>query len=104
MADIRDLPVMTEADAKALGFAGFNDVPHKVIDLPDTAFTISVKTSDGRRATFCFRTTVTARPASSTSSFTIAAARSRTAMVVSRRRSTASASHRAAGTSSTRAH
>ena len=54
MADIRDLPVLTEADARALGFAGFNDVPHKLIDLPDGAFTISVKTSDGRRATFCF--------------------------------------------------
>lgn len=54
MADIRDLPVMTEADARALGFAGFNDVPHKVIELPDSAFTISVKTTDGRRATFCF--------------------------------------------------
>jgi len=54
MSDIRDLPVMTEADAKAIGFATFNNVPHKVIDLPDGAFTISVKTSDGRRATFCF--------------------------------------------------
>ena len=54
MADISDLPVLTEADARALGFAGFNDVPHKLIDLPDGAFTISVKTSDGRRATFCF--------------------------------------------------
>ncbi len=54
MADIRDLPVMTEADAKALGFSGFNNVPHKAIDLPDGPFTITVKTSDGRRATFCF--------------------------------------------------
>ncbi len=54
MADIRDLPVMTEADARAIGFAGFNDVPHQPIDLPDGPFTISVKTSDGRRATFCF--------------------------------------------------
>ncbi|RYF53684.1 MAG: LysM peptidoglycan-binding domain-containing protein, partial [Cytophagaceae bacterium] len=41
MADIRDLPVMTQADAKAIGFAGFNNVPHKVIDLPDGPFTIS---------------------------------------------------------------
>lgn len=54
MPDIRDLPIMTETDAKALGFATFNNVPHKVIDLPDGAFTISVKTSDSRRATFCF--------------------------------------------------
>ncbi|WP_159513329.1 hypothetical protein [Sphingomonas sp. T1] len=54
MADIRTLTVMTEADAKALGFAGYNDVPHTVIDLPDGAFTVSAKTSDGRRVTFCF--------------------------------------------------
>lgn len=28
MADLRKPTVMTEADAKALGFAGFNNVPH----------------------------------------------------------------------------
>jgi len=28
MTDLRNPIVMTEADAKALGFAGFNDVPH----------------------------------------------------------------------------
>lgn len=55
MSDIRDLPVMTKADAEAIGFAGFNDVPHKVIDLPDGDFTISAKTSDGRRVTFSFQ-------------------------------------------------
>jgi len=55
MPDIRDLPVMTKADAEAVGFAGFNDVPHKVIDLPDGDFTISAKTSDGRRVTFNFQ-------------------------------------------------
>lgn len=54
MADIRDLTVMTEADARALGFAGFNDVPHTIIEVPDGPFTISAKTSDGRRVTFCF--------------------------------------------------
>lgn len=55
MPDIRDLPVMTKGDAEAIGFAGFNDVPHKVLDLPDGDFTLSVKTSDGRRTTFSFQ-------------------------------------------------
>ena len=55
MPDIRDLPVMTKADAEAIGFPGFNDVPHKVIDLPDGDFTLSAKTSDGRRVTFSFQ-------------------------------------------------
>lgn len=54
MADITDLPVMTQADAISIGFAGFNDVPHKPIDIPDGAFTITARTSDGRRVTFCF--------------------------------------------------
>mgnify|MGYP005987797561 CR=1 FL=1 len=54
MAAITDLPVMTRADAVSLGFAGFNDVPHKPIDIPDGAFTLTAKTSEGRRVTFCF--------------------------------------------------
>ena len=54
MAAITDLPVRTRADAVSLGFAGFNDVPHKPIDIPDGAFTLTAKTSEGRRVTFCF--------------------------------------------------
>ena len=54
MADITDLPVMSRADAVSLSFAGFNDVPHKAIDVPDGAFTITAKTSENRRVTFCF--------------------------------------------------
>ena len=54
MADITDLPIMTHADAVSLGFAGFNNVPHKCIDVPDGAFTITARTSEGRRVTFCF--------------------------------------------------
>ncbi|MGT2516794.1 hypothetical protein ACVOMT_23740 (plasmid) [Sphingomonas panni] len=54
MADIADLPVMSRADTVSLGFAGFNDVPHKAIDVPDGAFTITAKTSENRRVTFCF--------------------------------------------------
>lgn len=55
MADISDLPIMSLADAQSIGFAGFNDVPHKPIDVPDGAFTITTKTSDGRRTTFSFQ-------------------------------------------------
>jgi hypothetical protein len=54
MADITDLPIMTKADAEAIGFAGFNDVPHKPIDIPDGNFTITARTTDGKRTTFFF--------------------------------------------------
>lgn len=32
MPDITELPVMRAADATAIGFAQFNDVPHKVAE------------------------------------------------------------------------
>lgn len=54
MADITTLPVMTAADATSIGFARFNDVPTLPVDIPDGNFTISAKTSDGRRITFFF--------------------------------------------------
>jgi hypothetical protein len=54
MPDITDLPIISDADAKAIGFAGFNDVPHKPIDIPDGGFTITARTSEGRRVTFSF--------------------------------------------------
>lgn len=54
MADITQLPVMTASDAEAVGFARFNDVPTLPIDIPDGNFTISARTSDGRRITFFF--------------------------------------------------
>lgn len=54
MADITTLPIMTAADAESIGFARFNDVPTLPIDIPDGNFTISAKTSDGRRITFFF--------------------------------------------------
>lgn len=47
-------PIMSQAEAVALGFAGFNDVPHKPIDVPDGEYTITARPSDGRRVTFCF--------------------------------------------------
>lgn len=54
MADITTMPVMTAADAASIGFARFNDVPTLPVDIPDGNFTISAKTSDGRRITFFF--------------------------------------------------
>ena len=54
MADLTDLPVMTGADAASIGFATFNGVPHKVLDVPNGGFTYSMKTSEGRRVTFYF--------------------------------------------------
>lgn len=54
MADIRNLPVMTAADAESIGFARFNDVPTLPVDIPDGNFTISARTTDGRRITFFF--------------------------------------------------
>ncbi|WP_336963677.1 hypothetical protein [Sphingobium aquiterrae] len=54
-ASIRQLPVMTNADAASIGFAIFNHVPTLPIDIPDGGFTISAKTSEGRRVTFYFR-------------------------------------------------
>lgn len=54
MADITQLPVMTARDAESIGFARFNDVPTLPIDIPDGNFTISARTSDGRRITFFF--------------------------------------------------
>lgn len=54
MADITTLPVMTAADAESIGFARFNDVPTLPIDIPDGNFTISARTTDGRRITFFF--------------------------------------------------
>ena len=54
MANITTLPIMTAADAESIGFARFNDVPTLPIDIPDGNFTISARTSDGRRITFFF--------------------------------------------------
>jgi hypothetical protein len=54
MADITTLPIMTASDVEKIGFARFNDVPTLPIDVPDGNFTISARTSDGRRITFFF--------------------------------------------------
>ena len=53
-ASICQLPVMTSTDAESLGFARFNRVPTLPIDVPDGGFTITAKTSEGRRVTFYF--------------------------------------------------
>ena len=54
MTDITTLPIMTAGDAESIGFARFNDVPTLPIDIPDGGFTISAKTSEGRRLTIYF--------------------------------------------------
>lgn len=54
MAEITQLPVMTGEDAETVGFAKFNGVPHLPIDIPDGGFTITAKTSEGRRLTLYF--------------------------------------------------
>lgn len=53
-ASICQLPVMTSTDAESIGFAIFNHVPTLPIDIPDGGFTVSAKTSEGLRVTFCF--------------------------------------------------
>ena len=54
MADIKTLPIMTARDAEQIGFARFNDVPTLAVDIPDGGFTISAKTTEGRRLTIYF--------------------------------------------------
>src|SRR3546814_10910290 len=63
MADITTLPIMTSEDAEKIGFARFNRVPTLPIDIPDGGFTISAKTSEGRRITFYFGPHRTGGPA-----------------------------------------
>lgn len=46
-------PVMGD-DAEAAGYAQFNNVPTMCVDVPDGGFTISAKTSEGKRITFSF--------------------------------------------------
>src|SRR3954468_10416567 len=51
---IDQLPAMTSTDAEAAGFAPFNRCPTLCVDVPDGGFTISAKTSQGKRVTFYF--------------------------------------------------
>jgi hypothetical protein len=44
----------TAAEAVAEGFAEFNRNPHLAVDVPDGNFTITCKTSEGKRITFAF--------------------------------------------------
>jgi hypothetical protein len=39
---------------EAAGYAHFNRVPHLCVDVPDGGFTITAKTSEGKRVTFSF--------------------------------------------------
>jgi len=41
-------------NAVAAGYAEFNVCPHLAVDIPNEVFTITAKTSEGRRITFSF--------------------------------------------------
>lgn len=62
-ARVSQIPIMTAADATSIGFATFNRVPTLPIDIPGGGFTISAKTSEGRRVTFFFGPNRTGGPA-----------------------------------------
>lgn len=47
-------PVMTATDAQSIGFARFNECPHLTIDIPDGGFTVTTRTTDGKRTTLYF--------------------------------------------------
>jgi hypothetical protein len=46
--------VTSPAVATALGYAEFNTNPHLCVDVPDGYFTITARTSEGKRITFAF--------------------------------------------------
>ena len=48
-------PPVIPADAVAAGYAEFNRNPTLCIDIPDGGFTLSAKTSEGKRITFAFQ-------------------------------------------------
>lgn len=45
----------TDKAAVADGYAGFNGNPHLAVDVPDGGFTITAKTTEGKRITFAFQ-------------------------------------------------
>lgn len=58
MTDIHNVvpfPPVTGDDAEKAGYAQFNKNPHLCIDIPDGGFTISTKTSEGKRVTIAFQ-------------------------------------------------
>ena len=55
-------PPVTGDDAESAGYAKFNGVPTLCVDVPDGGFTISAKTSEGKRITFSFMPYRTAGP------------------------------------------
>lgn len=52
----------TPEAAEAAGFAAFNGNPHLCVELPDGGFTITVKTTEGKRITFAFQPYETGGP------------------------------------------
>jgi hypothetical protein len=51
---IADRGPYTAEGARAAGFAYFNGDDHLCVDVPDESFTVSCRTSEGRRITFAF--------------------------------------------------
>lgn len=46
--------IRTPYGAKDAGFATFNDGDHLCVEIPDKSFTITAKTSEGKKITFAF--------------------------------------------------
>jgi hypothetical protein len=45
----------TPESAEGSGFASFNGNPHLAVEIPDGGFTITARTSEGKRVTFAFQ-------------------------------------------------
>lgn len=56
-------PPMTADDAASIGYRRFNRCPHLTVDIPDGGFTLTTKTSDGKRTTFYFGVSIEGGPA-----------------------------------------
>lgn len=59
MADQTTLPaiktlVLSPEGATQAGYASFNDCPHLAVEVPDGYFTITARTTNGKRITFAF--------------------------------------------------
>jgi hypothetical protein len=48
------MKIVSADEAKRMGFADYNNNDHLIVDVPDKNFTISARTSEGRKITFAF--------------------------------------------------
>jgi hypothetical protein len=63
MTDVRAHVYPTAKMAGEEGYAEFNGNPHLAVDIPDGGFTITAKTTEGKRITFAFLPYKTGGPA-----------------------------------------